>query len=109
MIRKTFNYSNFLIATLLLSLLSSNSLFAQRGNIKNVENTVKQGGDSLINILTIIGRVAYISIGVFLVVRLIFILVGSDRGEDKVMKIGGLAVVLVLGAILVMMAEGVFS
>jgi hypothetical protein len=103
---KAFNYSKFLIATLLLS---ANDIFAQRGNIKNVENTVKQGGDSLINILTIIGRVAYVSIGVFLVVRLIFILVGNDRGEDKVMKIGGLAVVLVLGAILVMMAEGVFN
>ena len=103
---KAFNYSKFLIATLLLS---ANDIFAQRGNIKNVEHTVKQGGDSLINILTIIGRVAYVSIGVFLVVRLIFILVGNDRGEDKVMKIGGLAVVLVLGAILVMMAEGVFN
>ena len=103
---KAFNYSKFLIATLLLS---ANDIFAQRGNIKNVENTVKQGGDSLINILTIIGRVAYVSIGVFLVVRLIFILVGNDRGEDKVMKIGGLAVVLILGAIVVMMAEGVFS
>ena len=106
MIRRTFNYSKFLIATLLLS---ANYIFAQTRSIKNVENTVKQGGDTLINILVIIGRVAYISIGTFLVVRLIFILVGNDRGEDKVMKIGGLAVVLILGSILVMMAEGVFS
>lgn len=110
MIKNTFNYSKFLIAFLLLSF---NSLFSQqrtaRGNIKQVENVVQSGGDSLINILVIAGRVAYISIGVFLVVRLIFILVGNDRGEDKVMKIGGLMVVLVLGSILVMMAEGVFS
>ena len=105
MIRRTFNYSKFLIATLLLS---ANNIFAQP-KLKNVENTVKQGGDSLINILVIIGRVAYVSIGVFLVVRLIFILTGNDRGEDKVMKIGGLAVVLILGAIVVMIAEGVFS
>jgi hypothetical protein len=106
MIRRTFNYSKFLIATLLLS---ANNIFAQSRSLKNVENTVKQGGDSLINILVIIGRVAYLSIGTFLVVRLIFILTSSDRGEDKVMKIGGLAVVLILGAIVVMMAEGVFS
>lgn len=105
MIRRTFNYSKFLIATLLLS---ANNIFAQP-KLKNVENTVKQGGDSLINILAIIGRVAYISIGTFLVVRLIFILTSNDRGEDKVMKIGGLAVVLILGAIVVMIAEGVFS
>ena len=94
MIRRTFNYSKFLIATLLLS---ANNIFAQSRSLKNVENTV------------IIGRVAYLSIGTFLVVRLIFILTSSDRGEDKVMKIGGLAVVLILGAIVVMMAEGVFS
>ena len=106
MIRRTFNYSKFLIATLLLS---ANNIFAQTRSLKNVENTVKQGGDTLINILTIIGRVDHISIGVFLVIRLIFILTGNDRGEDKVMKIGGLAVVLVLGAIVVMIAEGVFS
>lgn len=108
MIRRTFNYSKFLIATLLLS---ANNIFAQSQSrsLKNVENTVKQGGDSLINILVIIGRVAYLSIGTFLVVRLIFILTSSDRGEDKVMKIGGLAVVLILGAIVVMIAEGVFS
>ena len=105
MIRRTFNYSKFLIATLLLS---ANNIFAQP-KLKNVENTVKQGGDSLINILVIIGRVAYISIGTFLVLRLIFILTNNDRGEDKVMKIGGLAVVIILGAIVVMIAEGVFS
>ena len=43
MIRRTFNYSKFLIATLLLS---ANNIFAQTRSLKNVENTVKQGGDT---------------------------------------------------------------
>lgn len=106
MIKKMSNYSKFLLGSLLLL---TNDLFSNSPNMNKVEQTVQAGGDSMIKIWTIVGRVGYSAIGAFLIIRLIMILVGNDRGEDKVMKIGGLAVVLILGAIVVMLAEGVFS
>lgn len=108
MIKKMTKQSKFLLGSLLLSI---NELFSQnqKPNIGRVEQTVQAGGDSLIRIFTIVGRVCYSAIGAFLIFKLIMVIVGSDRGEDKVMKIGGLAVVIILGAIVVMIAEGVFS
>lgn len=107
MIKKMFNNSKILLGSILLL---TNNLFSQsRPSMAKVEQTVQAGGDSMIRIWTIVGRVGYSAIGAFLIIRLIMILVGNDRGEDKVMKIGGLAVVLILGAIVVMLAEGVFS
>jgi hypothetical protein len=106
MVKKMTKQSKFLLGSLLLSI---NELFSQKPNIGKVEQTVQAGGDSLIRIFTIVGRVCYSAIGAFLIFKLIMVIVGSDRGEDKVMKIGGLAVVIILGSIVVMMAEGVFS
>jgi hypothetical protein len=107
MIKKMFNNSKILLGSILLL---TNDLFSQsRPSMAKVEQTVQAGGDSMIRIWVIIGRVAYSAIGAFLVIRLIVIFMQNDKGEDKVMKIGGLAVAIILGAIVVMLAEGVFS
>ena len=100
-----FNYK-YLLGTILLS---TNAILAQQPKIGSVSSKMQQANGDVMSTIQIVRMWVYALISLFIIIRIIFILANSDRGEDKVMKVGGLLAVLIVGAIVVMIAEGVFS
>lgn len=90
-------------------LLISPELFAQNQRMRSITQGMQQvNSDVMTTIGTIRGWV-YGMISLFIIVKIIQILAGNDRGDDKIMKAGGLFAVLIIGAIIIYVAESVYG
>ena len=93
-----------------MSLLGAASAYAQSTpRARSVSQGMNAVNNDVINTITMIRYWVYGLISLFIVIKIIQILVGSDRGDEKMLKAGALFGVLVIGAIIIYVGESVYG
>lgn len=99
------------IKNAMLLLLISGSAFAQRrtGGVSDIQQKINQATAPIDGIFTTVRYWLYGFFGLGVIIAGLVILFSGGRGEDKVMRLGNLFVVIVVIAIIVLVAEAIFS
>ena len=99
------------IKNAMLLLLISGSALAQRnrGGISDIKQKVDQATAPIEGIFTTVRYWLYGFFGLGVIIAGLIILFSGGRGEDKIMRLGNLFVVVVIIAIIVIVAEAIFS
>lgn len=99
------------IKNAMVLLLVSLSAFAQRrtGRVSDIQQKVNEATAPIDGIFTTVRYWLYGFFGLGVIVAGLIILFSGGRGEDKIMRLGNLFVVVVVIAIIVLIAETVFS
>lgn len=94
-----------------LLMLFSIGTFARRkvGDIGKVDDTLKKADSSVNNIINTIINWCYGLLVLGVIVGGLVILFSSGRGEDKIMKFGNLLFVIIAIALLVFIADMLFT
>lgn len=100
------------IKNVMFLLLVSGYTFAQRrriGDVSKIDQTLKQADGSVNNIINTIINWSYGLLVLGVIVGGLIILFSSGRGEEKIMKFGNLLFVIIAIALLVFIADMIFS
>lgn len=92
-----------------MSLLGAASVYAQNQRPRSVSQGMNAVNNDVIGTITMIRYWVYGLISLFIVIKIVQILMGSDRGDEKMLKAGALFGVLVIGAIIIYVAESVYG
>lgn len=102
-----FKRLKFLLHSFLLGGVSVYAQQAQR--MRSVSQSMQQVNADVTSTIQMVRYWIYGLITLFIVIKIIQIIAGNDRGDDKMLKAGALFGVLVVGAIIVYVAESVYG
>lgn len=102
MMNKIRNTGILFLATMLTAL-------AQQKRTGNFSQALQQTNSDVMSTFTIIRYWLYGGISLVIIVRMIMIMVDNGRGDDKFMKAGSLFAILMIGSIIVWVAESIYG
>lgn len=95
------------VAIALMGAMQGNA--QSRRKIGNIVQLVEQKAQDIYSVMDIVKGLIYAFVVIIVLVYIIKILADKSAGEDKYMKAGGLLGLLILGAMMVWLAESLFS
>lgn len=98
------------LKTVGLSFLGTIALYGQQGSrMRGINESIQRVNSDVISTIITIKNWIYVGATLFLIIKIVQILMGNDRGDEKMLKAGALFGVLVLGAVVIYVAESFFG
>ncbi len=98
------------LKTVGLSFLGTIALYGQQNTrMRGISESMQRVNSDVTSTIATVRYWVYGLISLMIVIKMVQILMGNDRGDEKMLKIGALFGVLTLGAIIVYVAESVFG